>query len=444
MIATLRGTIISAWLDLRSQPIRTLAAIGGMIAAIAAVIVMASAHLLSSQANAEYLAWQYGRPMNLAIFAMADPAIPRARASAPPSAPSGPTDRRTTADLDLVPTLAGSELVALTAAARATLQENGIAQVSVLQDARLGILTDTGLSDVNVTIVSPEYADIQVIRMTAGDFPDRTAGGPAIRLVVNQRFLTQFGIPPERAVGTVLNYVDDAHRSSRPFPERFSRTQQLVIAGVGEWSGNSTPSNALVVSSVPRGNLMPTGAIRLVAHIRPEDRPVADALFRSWAASLPGYRLRDIRVAPSALYDQMQPILSQQRITAIAVSAVALGIGGLGILGIGLAGVRERSRELGLRRAIGASTPRVFVAMIVQTLMELVLAIVIALPLAWVIIVSFARQLVLAQLPMPAVTGVPWQAAGIGVGAALAVGVLAGLLPAWRAARTSISQALRD
>lgn len=116
----------------------------------------------------------------------------------------------------------------------------------------------------------------------------------------------------------------------------------------------------------------------------------------------------------------------------------------LGILGVGLASVGERGKDFGLRRALGASKRRIFAGVIVQTLLEVLLAAAIAIPLAAVAVELFARRLVLASMPLPSSTGLPLSSAARGLIAALAVGLLAGLLPAVRAVRVSVVQALRD
>jgi putative ABC transport system permease protein len=142
--------------------------------------------------------------------------------------------------------------------------------------------------------------------------------------------------------------------------------------------------------------------------------------------------------------DELAPVLDQQRVTATAVTVVALTVGGLGILGVGLASVRERGRDFGLRRALGASKTLVFAGVIVQTLLEVLLAAIVAIPLSAVAVELFARRLVLASLPLPSSTSLPLSSALLGLSGALIVGLVAGLLPAFRAARASVVQALRD
>lgn len=141
--------------------------------------------------------------------------------------------------------------------------------------------------------------------------------------------------------------------------------------------------------------------------------------------------------------DELQPVLDQQDVTSRAVTVVALLIGGLGILGVGVASVRERGREFGLRRALGASKSRIFSSVIVQTLLEVMIAAALAIPLAAILLQRFARSLVLESLPLPPSTSLPLESAAQGLIGALVVGLVAGLIPAVNAARTSVVQAIR-
>lgn len=67
----------------------------------------------------------------------------------------------------------------------------------------------------------------------------------------------------------------------------------------------------------------------------------------------------------------------------------------------------------------------------------------VAIPLAAIAVELFARELVLESLPLPDSTALPLSSAVRGITAALVVGLLAALLPAFRAARASVVQALR-
>ena len=168
--------------------------------------------------------------------------------------------------------------------------------------------------------------------------------------------------------------------------------------------------------------------------------------FGSWvklSGSEPQRGRELFQVTRSDQSEALAPILDQQQITARIVSIVALAIGGLGILGVGIANVRERAKEFGMRRALGASRGMIFVGVMVQTLMEVLIAAAIAIPLSALLIQIFGRRMVLAELPMPPHVGLPLSSALIGLTSALFVGLLAGLLPATNAARLSVVEALR-
>jgi putative ABC transport system permease protein len=138
------------------------------------------------------------------------------------------------------------------------------------------------------------------------------------------------------------------------------------------------------------------------------------------------------------------PVLAQQNATARVVAWVALIVGALGLVGVGLAAVRERSRDYGLRRALGASRQTVFFMVCAQTLFEVLTAAVVAIPLSAVVVAVIPRRLILSALPVPAHAQLPLSSALYGLLSAAIVGFLAGLMPAVRAARLSVSAALRE
>jgi putative ABC transport system permease protein len=119
-----------------------------------------------------------------------------------------------------------------------------------------------------------------------------------------------------------------------------------------------------------------------------------------------------------------------------AVSFVALMIGGIGVMNIMLVSVTERTKEIGLRKAVGA-TKRIILS---QFLVEAVLLTSIGGLLGLIIgeIASFAMN---RFSPLPAY--VPVWAIVVGIGLSALVGIVFGLWPAWKAARLDPIEALR-
>jgi len=124
-------------------------------------------------------------------------------------------------------------------------------------------------------------------------------------------------------------------------------------------------------------------------------------------------------------------------IAGVALPAIGLVVGAIVIMNIMLVAVAERTREIGIRKSLGARRRDILAQFIVEsaTLSTVGALIGIALGIG-------AAQLVAAVSPLPA-TVAPWSlVAGTLVGAG--VGILAGVYPASRAARLDPIIALRQ
>ena len=121
----------------------------------------------------------------------------------------------------------------------------------------------------------------------------------------------------------------------------------------------------------------------------------------------------------------------------VLVSAIALIISGIGIMNIMLVTVTERTREIGLRMAVGASRREV----LMQFLLEAVLISVGGGLLGIVLGVSMplSVQLFVEEVRIP----ISWVSIAVAFAVSLFVGLIFGLLPANRAAKMNPTQALR-
>ena len=118
------------------------------------------------------------------------------------------------------------------------------------------------------------------------------------------------------------------------------------------------------------------------------------------------------------------------------LGAVALLVGGVGIANVMVISVLERRSEIGLRRALGASRRHVAEQFLAEALLLSVLGGVAGTLIGVVATAIYAdTQHWSVQIPALALYG--------GVGAALAIGAIAGLYPSMRAARLSPTEALR-
>ncbi|MFD9606355.1 ABC transporter permease [Streptomyces sp. NPDC059970] len=120
----------------------------------------------------------------------------------------------------------------------------------------------------------------------------------------------------------------------------------------------------------------------------------------------------------------------------LGLGAVALLVGGIGVANTMVISVLERRSEIGLRRALGATKGNIRIQFLSEAVLLAALGGVVGVALG---VVSTA---VFAQVKGWA-TVVPTLAWGGGLGAAIAIGAIAGLLPALRAARMQPTEALR-
>ncbi len=119
-----------------------------------------------------------------------------------------------------------------------------------------------------------------------------------------------------------------------------------------------------------------------------------------------------------------------------AIASISLIVGGIGIMNIMLVSVTERTREIGIRMAIGARGSDVLTQFLIESIVMSVLGGVIGL------LVGLGGAAILGKFTGWA-TATPWSAVVIAVGFSAAVGVFFGYYPARKAASMNPIQALR-
>jgi putative ABC transport system permease protein len=121
----------------------------------------------------------------------------------------------------------------------------------------------------------------------------------------------------------------------------------------------------------------------------------------------------------------------------LGLGAVALLVGGVGIANVMVISVLERRSEIGLRRALGATKGHIRLQFVTESLILAGFGGIAGVVLGAVITVVYASN-------RGWHTAIPWYVPAGGIAAAIAIGAVAGLYPAMRAARLAPTEALRS
>jgi putative ABC transport system permease protein len=136
----------------------------------------------------------------------------------------------------------------------------------------------------------------------------------------------------------------------------------------------------------------------------------------------------------ASLVDQFSAITGGVFMAMIVISSVGLMIGGIGVMNIMLVSVTERTREIGIRKAIGAKQSDILLQFLIEAATLTGFGGVVGLFIGWLL--SF-----LVKMIMPSY--IPLWAPIAGFCASVGIGIVFGLFPAWKAARLDPIESLR-
>ena len=137
-----------------------------------------------------------------------------------------------------------------------------------------------------------------------------------------------------------------------------------------------------------------------------------------------------------SMIEQTNQITGPIKLIALAISLIALIAAGVGIMNIMLVSVTERTREIGIRKALGARKMWILIQFLFEAIILCLLGGLIGIIIG-VTIGNVAGGLINAQ------SAVPWDWVMIGLSMCVAVGVIFGTYPAYKASNLDPIEALR-
>ncbi len=135
-----------------------------------------------------------------------------------------------------------------------------------------------------------------------------------------------------------------------------------------------------------------------------------------------------------SIIDQFQSITAGVALAMIVISSIGLMIGGIGVMNIMLVSVTERTREIGIRKALGAKQSDIMLQFLIEAGTLTGFGGLVGLLIGWALTL-------LISLVFPSY--VPLWAPFAGFFASVGIGLIFGLFPAWKAARLDPIEALR-
>ncbi|PPH26020.1 ABC transporter permease [Rathayibacter rathayi] len=402
------GAIVEAWTELRIHRGRVLLSLIGVAVAVAALTAVVAAGGIARQATIEQAERSSGRPASLFLSVF----------------PSGTTS--TPVDTTAVQNAWTSvlERYSITSASRSTY---GTARVQ---------FTD-GAVNVAVRAVDQPFAEMHRLTIIDGEwFTARDSQRLAPALVVNERFWERLGSPDLR---------------SHPVVSLLGATRATtgVVVGVTPASqGETEPSMMMLADAYP--------AIEHAADVQSGEQSGAN--YEMWvqldlAQPLAAAVKRDVTAALGSnaevsvdrqdyLVDDSDPF-GVLTVVIGGVAGLVLALGALGLLNIALVTVRQRIREIGIRRSFGASSGRIFFSIMMESVVATVVAGVVGVTIAVILITNPSTVALVHTNGISDIPPFPAEAALLGLGAATLVGALAGLVPAIVAVRVKVIDAIR-
>jgi putative ABC transport system permease protein len=140
---------------------------------------------------------------------------------------------------------------------------------------------------------------------------------------------------------------------------------------------------------------------------------------------------------PEQMVDQFRALTSVVALVMVVLSSIGLLVGGIGVMNIMLVSVTERTREIGVRKAIGARRSDIVRQFLAEAVVLTSMGGIIGMMFGWT--VSRVTRVLFPSLP----TEVPLWAVALGIVVSVGIGLFFGIWPASKAARLDPVEALR-
>lgn len=439
-VSQILGALIEAWGEVKVQKARVVLSLVGVVAAVAAMTIVIALGDLLLQSSRELAELYEGRSVTLRLTPENSSSTsegpstddPYQDASDPASATGAQTAKRPD-EKDTVGEAMGT-LAERTQIRYWSRFSSGSSDIVEVHQAKasgqfrgypLTNITDM-IGGVTIQGVDPSYEVIFRTRMLAGRWVvSSDADQRLVPVVISESLWKQLGRAPIDQVPIVLHTSDGRamrvvgvtkSKSSYDMPTVFAHYDaarvsfpQMSSPSMIAWVGTENADQA-------RENL---------------PRALASILGEGWKVSVSGGEHEDIG-------EEQLGTISK---VIMVIGGIIVFLGALGLLNVAIVTVRQRVREIGIRRAVGASAARVFFAVFMESVVATFVAGVIGVGIA-VVVVRFLPLETLG-ISLSDTPAFPAGAAIAGVAISTSIGALCGIIPALAAVRIKPIDAIR-
>ncbi|MBR2462361.1 MAG: ABC transporter permease [Spirochaetaceae bacterium] len=270
------------------------------------------------------------------------------------------------------------------------------------------------------TAIEPGYLEINGLDLDLGsDFSisDNVTGQQ--RIIIGAE-IAQGLFPDENPIGQIVTVVAG------------NATFSFRVAGVLSGSNAMNPTDSIVL--IPRGfyakKIMPAAqASTIIVQCTHQDRaPTVAEHIKEYITFVSGSEHAASVTSMQALLEEYQELSGSISLILSGIAAISLLVGGIGIMNIMIVTVTERRREIGIRKALGASPNVIRLQFLVESALITVVGGLIG------IAVGIGISAVAAKV-MGNRLAVQWGACALAFVFSAAIGIFFGLSPASRAAR---------
>ena len=398
-LSGMTATLVEAWTELRIHKARILLALVGVALSVAALTAVVGLADMARAAMAQGSESQSGRPATLSVSAY-------------------PMDG------------AAPDTAELRGAYTGVAERYSIEHASLFLSTQIPFQFPDGVAQTEALVVDTDFGTMRRVNLQAGTwFTEADSQRLAPAVIVNEAFYDRMG-SPDLALDPVAQIWNGA-------------PVDAVITGVraNSWE-QEPPAVYLLTPAYDRLGLTGggMGAPPMLELWVPEELavPLQEAIAADITAQFPNLQANVYRSDYAAWGDPY----AVMEVVVGGIAAMVMLLGAVGLLNISMVTVKYRVREIGIRRSFGATSGRIFFGVMLESVVATFAAGVVGVMAAIAVVkLPIVQQQIasgVAELPP-----FPIEAALLGLGAATAVGTLAGLIPALVAVRVKVIDAIR-